>query len=617
MTRKYLTNEEFHNRLKIENPEVITDTFYENPDTILNCNCRRNHTWTASARNVLWNHTKCPFCSGRLPIKGETDLWATHPELATLLKNPEDGYNVSYGSGKKVWWICPNCGEELHKTVSNVVNKGLSCNNCSDMFSFPNRFMNNLLRTIRIDFEPEYIIKGCKYRYDFYIPLLSCIIEMHGRQHYEEWGKSGKSLKETQENDKNKYEWAINNGIDKYIVIDSRNSSASFIKNNILNSDLSKIINLNDINWNIVAENSFKSVMHTIKDLYIGGYKVSNIAEQLKISTTAVIKWLHKATKLGLCEYTPDKGFLNDERKVILVNTKEIFNSISDASRQYNISVADISATCQKKRNYCGFVNEQPAVWRYLEEYNENEVIDFNSIIINHRTGRSVNQYKDGVFIRTFNTLIEAAKSIGHINSSNISACCRKEKAYAGGYQWYYVDDEMQPDKSKIIGTPYYYGEDKIYTDKVLNYHNLTNNEYKDILIDIYDRYGNYIKTCVGYKEVESKTSCSQEQIYKCCSGKCAYSGDYVFRHKGDSFYKYYYPQAFKEYINIYCKDTLEFVGTYYSAPECVRQLKLPSSYRKKINKNLRKEILNVSIYKCYYIDDPEQPDKSKIITIN
>lgn len=612
---KCLTNEEFHNRLKIENPDVFTDTFYENPDTILNCTCIRRHDWTASARNVLWNHTGCPFCSGRQPIKGETDLWTTHPELAKLLKNTKDGYNVSYGSGKKVWWICPNCGEELFKTVHNVVNKGLSCNNCSDVFSFPNRFMNSLLKYIDIEFQPEYIIKGRNYRYDFYIPSLSCIIEMHGRQHYEEWSRSNKSLSEIQENDKSKYEWAISNGIKEYIVIDSRNSNMSFIKNNILKSNALNLLNLNNVNWNVVAENSFKSIMYTIKDLYINGYTVSDIAEKLKVSNSTVNKWLHKVTDLGLCEYIPDKGFLNDERKIVLINTKEIFDSISNASRMYNESFQNISAVCKRKRKYCGIINGQPAVWRYIEEYDENEIIDFDNII-NYSSGHMVNQYKEDKYIDTYDTLEQAVASTGQKISSNISECCRKNKVSAGGYQWYYADDEMQPDKSKIIGTPRYYGENKVYSDKTLNYHNLINNEYKDILFDVYDRYGNYIQTCIGYKETENTTKCSKEQIYKCCSGKCAYAGDYVFRYKGDSFNKYFYPHAFEKYINVYNMNTFEFVGIYYSAPECVRQLKLPSSYRKKINQNLRKEILNVSMYQCFYANDSEQPDKTKIITL-
>lgn len=447
-----LTNEGFQKRLKKENPDVFTDTFYNNPDTMLDCKCRYNHTWTASARNVLWNHTGCPFCYGRLPIKGETDLWTTHPEFAKLLENPEDGYNISYGSGKKVWWICPNCGEKLLKTACNVVNKGLACNNCSDVFSFPNRFMNSLLRHIGVDFRPEHIINGRSYRYDFYIPSLSCIIEMHGRQHYEEWSKSDKSLNDIQENDRNKYKWAISNGIKQYIVVDSRNSSVSFIKNNILISNFINLLNLDNINWNIVAENSFKSIMHSIKDLYVNGYKTLSIAEELKVSMSTVVYWLHKATDLGLCEYVPDKGFLKDERKVVLINTKEIFDSISIASRTYGVSFQNISAVCKGKRKYCGFINGQPAVWRYFNEYNEDEIIDFDNIV-NYCVGHSVNQYKNNIYIKTYDTLKKAAINTNQKSTSNISECCRKKKKLAGGYQWYYADDPEQPDKSKIIKT--------------------------------------------------------------------------------------------------------------------------------------------------------------------
>ena len=240
------------------------------------------------------------------------------------------------------------------------------------------------------------------------------------------------------------------NGIKKYIVIDSRNSCASFIKKNILNSELINLLNLNDVNWNKVTENSFRSIMHTIKDLYFNGQRVIDIAEELKISAVTVEKWLHKATDIGLCEYVPEKGFLKDKRKIICINTKEKFDSIMDAARKYNDSFQNITAVCQKKRKYSGMFNNQPMVWRYLDEYDENEIIDFNSIV-NHRTGHVVNKYKDGIYIKTYPTIEMARISIGHKNSSNISACCRKVKKQSGGFQWFYADDPNQPDKSKII----------------------------------------------------------------------------------------------------------------------------------------------------------------------
>lgn len=610
MARYIITDEEFQNRLKSENPDVFTDTIYENPDTILDCSCKYGHTWTAIARNVLWNHTKCPFCTGRLPIKGVNDLWTTHPELAKLLKNPEDGYNISYGSGKKVWWICPNCGEELFKIVSNVVNKGLSCNNCSDMFSFPNRFMASLLNEVGIDYTPEYIIKGKNFRYDFYIPSLSCIIEMHGRQHYEEWTRSNKTLTEVQENDNQKYLYALKNNIKYYIIIDSRNSSVSYIKKNIYNSILPSLIYLNNIDWNNVAYNSFKSLMRIAIDYYNDGMTNKDIAKLLKKSISTINKWIHTGEELGLCKFNPSKGFLKEEKPVILLNTKQIYPSISKAAKDTGLSLQGISEACNHIKKYFGMLDNKPMIWMFLSEYNSENFEDFE-VFITHHNGIKIHQYTlDGIYLNTYDSISMAKKITG---ISTIINVCLKKKYSAGGFRWYYADDEMQPDKSKIIGIPRYYGEDKVYSKKVLNYQNLIDNKYKDILIDIYDRYGNYIKTCVGYKEVENKTKCSKETIYKCCSGKQAYSGNYVFRYHNDPFNKYFSDMQ-KQYINVYYKDTLEFIGVYYSIAECVRKLNLKDFDRKRIAKNLKNEIDSVYLYKCYYANDLTQPDKSKII---
>lgn len=57
----------------------------------------------------------------------KNNLWETTPEIAKLLKNPEDGYIVTKSSKDKKVFICPYCGKELNKNVSNVTHFGLYC----------------------------------------------------------------------------------------------------------------------------------------------------------------------------------------------------------------------------------------------------------------------------------------------------------------------------------------------------------------------------------------------------------------------------------------------------------------------------------------------------------
>lgn len=90
------------------------------------------HEWSATVQNRSNNHG-CPYCSGKLPIKGKNDLASYSNDLldewnyeknAPLL--PE---NVSCGSGRKVWWI-GKCGHEWKTDVASRV-KGGNCPYCS------------------------------------------------------------------------------------------------------------------------------------------------------------------------------------------------------------------------------------------------------------------------------------------------------------------------------------------------------------------------------------------------------------------------------------------------------------------------------------------------------
>lgn len=57
------------------------------------------------------NKLHCPVCSGRQVQKGINDLWTTHPDLAARLLDKEDGFRYSFGSNKKLKWLCPECGD--------------------------------------------------------------------------------------------------------------------------------------------------------------------------------------------------------------------------------------------------------------------------------------------------------------------------------------------------------------------------------------------------------------------------------------------------------------------------------------------------------------------------
>jgi hypothetical protein len=75
-------------------------------------------------------------------------------------------------------------------------------------------------------------------------------------------------------------------------------------------------------------------------------------------------------------KHTTNNGRLIGEkhrgaRKIICINTKEIFNTIKEASKRYNIGCPHISSCCNKKRKTTGkhLVTGEQLKWMYYEDY--------------------------------------------------------------------------------------------------------------------------------------------------------------------------------------------------------------------------------------------------------
>jgi len=259
------------------------------------------HEWEVSvvSRN---NGNGCPYCSNQRVLKGYNDILTTNPELASLLADPEDGYKYTQGSSKKVDWKCPDCGEIIkNKLIHSIRDRGLNCTRCSDGLSFGERFLYNLLKTLNVNFNKEKSFKWSNgKRYDFYLPSLNVIIEVHGAQHYncsfEQLG--GRTLEEEQENDRLKEQLAKENGIEHYIVIDARDTSLNMLKNEILKNNILSFDLL--IDWNNIYLKSFKSMTIKTCDLWKDDTtNVSEISKALNISKTSVRRYLSKGFEIG------------------------------------------------------------------------------------------------------------------------------------------------------------------------------------------------------------------------------------------------------------------------------------------------------------------------------
>ena len=71
--------------------------------------CSKGHQYQASIGNRNYGYG-CPYCSGRYPIKGQSDLQTVNPSLAKEWNHKRNNgltpADVLPNSDKKVWWIC-------------------------------------------------------------------------------------------------------------------------------------------------------------------------------------------------------------------------------------------------------------------------------------------------------------------------------------------------------------------------------------------------------------------------------------------------------------------------------------------------------------------------------
>jgi len=92
--------------------------------------CEKGHEWEGSISSR--NTNRCPFCSAKRAIKGESDLATVNPRLAKEWHPIKNGILksdiVTAKSNKKVWWIC----SEYHewRAVINMRANGTGCPEC-------------------------------------------------------------------------------------------------------------------------------------------------------------------------------------------------------------------------------------------------------------------------------------------------------------------------------------------------------------------------------------------------------------------------------------------------------------------------------------------------------
>lgn len=128
-----------------------------------------------------------------------------------------------------------------------------------------------------------------------------------------------------------------------------------------------------------------------------------------------------------------------NSRKVILLNLNEIFTSITQGAKKYNITPQQISACCHCKRKSAGKLNNMKLVWMFYDDYleaSEEEIID-KMKLIEPRKIICLNDFK--VFFS-----IKECVNFYEISISNLYAHLKGYKNYSQvkGKRFKYIDND-------------------------------------------------------------------------------------------------------------------------------------------------------------------------------
>lgn len=243
------------------------------------CNICNNEDWIDESSLGI-STIICNNCTSKIAIPGKNDIATEAPWMTKFFSKKDKHliYECRKNSNKKIYPVCPNCKEirKIPMAIGTIYSrKSISCPNCSDYISYPEKFVSELFRQLNVKLVLHLSSKnlswGKNFIYDFYDENRKVIIEVNGMHHYEEVRHYNRSLKEVIRSDNDKYELALKKGINcnNYIVLDCRYSKLNYIKQSILNNE--KLRNIysfkeEDIDWE-------KCELNTSNSFYFEIYK--------------------------------------------------------------------------------------------------------------------------------------------------------------------------------------------------------------------------------------------------------------------------------------------------------------------------------------------------------
>lgn len=306
--------------LKEKHPNTIVKSEFVAWDKDMKLQCAVcNHSWDSNANNLLKGcGGSCKACRG-LEVNNydqRNAIYYTHPHIARCLVNIQDAFTeVLTSSEKTLEFICRDCGTFHEKTKGNVLytNK-VYCDNCSDGVKYPNKFIFSVISQlskhyditeIKREFSPEWA-NGRLYDIKFKFDNKYYIVEMDGGFHFEDNGLSGQTVEESQHIDMCKDFYAVSH---RYEIIridcyyDKLSERFSYIRGNIIQSELSELFDLSYIDWNEVNKFSVSSLVVMVWDMINNNdCTVCDVQEKFHISKSTVLSYMKLGKECGVID---------------------------------------------------------------------------------------------------------------------------------------------------------------------------------------------------------------------------------------------------------------------------------------------------------------------------
>lgn len=299
------TPEQFIKEVNTLSPNIKIKSKYTTLTEKIDCECQFGHTWSTYPKNLLGGHD-CPTCRD---IQSRKNQSLTQEEFEEYVYKINPYIKVDGEYVNRVTRVECHCTLCNHSFTIKPKGARLFCPCCSDGVSYPNKFLRSLLEQLDVeDLQFEYSPEWAnRYRYDSYFTYQQkqYIVEMDGGFHYDQnFGEQ--TPEKVIERDKIKEKLAKGHNI-KLIRIDCQVSDKDYISKNILNSVLSEIFDLSNIDWNECHANSLKSMVKQACDLYEEGYSSIKIAKILKCSVGSIMRYLKMGTEISWCNYPRPK----------------------------------------------------------------------------------------------------------------------------------------------------------------------------------------------------------------------------------------------------------------------------------------------------------------------